>query len=119
MEANLDKHAGVICFLSGLEIPPGKYSVEHYIPKSRSLKILVESEENKFPSHKVINAIKSDRLPCEWEDTKWNLTYHALNDWHLKNDDKYFVARTLKNWETYIINPCEYCLLHCNGKTRQ
>lgn len=107
------KRLGDTCFLSGLTIPPGKYSVEHYVPISRAPRFVTDNKANKFPSHKVINAIKSDRLPCEWEDTKWNLTYHALNEWHLKQDDQYFVARTLKSWEHYFINPCEYCLLQC------
>lgn len=106
-----------ICFLSGLEIPPGKYTKEHYVPLSRAPDFITHDPANIFPAHRVINNIKQNFLPCEWEEKKWNLTYHALSDWHLKHADKYFVARTLKNWETYIINPCQYCLLHC-GQSR-
>lgn len=102
-----------ICFLSGLEIPPGKCSKEHYIPKSRAPYFITSDPRNIFPAHKIINHIKQNFLPCEWEDKKWDLTYCALHDWNLKQADKYFVVRTLQNWETYIINPCQYCLLHC------
>lgn len=104
---------GDICFLSGLKIPEGRYSTEHYVPVARAPRFITNDPANKFPSHRIINAIKSDRLGCEWEDTKWNLTYHALHKWNLKQDDAYFVARTLQNWEQYFINPCDYCLLHC------
>lgn len=109
---------GDTCFLSGLDIPPGKYSVEHYVPVARAPRFITNNPANKFPSHRVINAIKSDRLGCEWEETKWNLTYHALHSWRLKQEDAYFVARTLKNWEHYFINPCYYCLLQC-GKQKE
>ena len=102
-----------ICFLSGLEIPPGKYSKEHYVPISRAPRFITSNPANIFPAHRIINHIKQNFLPCEWEDKKWNLTYHALHDWNLKQADKYFVARTLQNWESYSINPCQYCLLHC------
>ena len=108
----------VICFLSGLEIPPGKQNKEHYCPKSRVPQFIWQSPANIHPAHKVINAIKSDRMPCEWEETKWNLAHHALHAWNLKQDDAYFVARTLQNWEKYVINPCEYCLMHCKGNQR-
>lgn len=106
-----------ICFLSGLEIPTGKQSVEHYCPKSRVPTFIWKNPDNIHIAHRTINAIKSDRLPCEWEQTKWNLTHHALHSWNLKQEDAYFVARTLQNWEQYIIDPCQYCLLHC-GKER-
>lgn len=106
-----------ICFLSGLEIPKGKYSREHYVPKSRTIPEIWSNPNNIFPSHKVINHIKSNFLPCEWESGKWSLTYRALHNWNLKNDDAEFVARTLLSWETYQIDPCEYCLIKCQ-KTR-
>lgn len=83
-----------ICFLSGLEIPPGKYSKEHYVPISRAPRFITSNPANIFPAHRIINHIKQNFLPCEWEDKKWNLTYHALHDWNLKQADKYFVART-------------------------
>jgi hypothetical protein len=111
MEINRD---GNICFLSGLEIPDGKRTIEHYVPLSRAPRFITTNPQNKFPAHRIINAIKSDRLPCEWEETKWNLTYRALHYWKLKQEDSYFIVRALQNWESYVINPCEYCLLQCN-----
>ena len=102
-----------ICFLSGLEIPPGKYSKEHYVPVSRAPHFITSDPANIFPAHKIINHIKQNFLPCEWEDKKWNLTYRALTTWNLKQADKVFVARTLQNWENYHLDPCKYCLLHC------
>ncbi len=102
-----------ICFLSGLEIPKGKYSKEHYVPKSRAPRFITANPDNIFPAHKIINHIKQNLLPCEWEDKKWTLTYHALHSWNLRHDDARFVARTLQNWESYHINPCKFCLLQC------
>ena len=113
----MTKRLGDICFLSGLVIPPGRYSIEHYVPVSRAPQELTSCKANQFPCHKTLNAIKSNRLPCEWEEVKWDVTYRALIRWHLKQADRVFIARTLENWEHYIINPCKYCLLQC-GKER-
>lgn len=104
------------CFLSGLEIPKGKQNIEHYVPRSRAPKFITSNPMNLFPAHKVINCIKGNLLPCEWEYTKYELSYKAVHNWHIRNDDREFVKQAIKNWETYIINPCQYCLLQCKTK---
>lgn len=116
LEDAMKKRLGQICFLSGLIIPTGKYSVEHYVPKSRAPLYITDSQFNKFPSHKVINAIKGNLLPCEWEEMKWDLSYKAVHSWNIRNDDKVFVEKALKNWQYYIVNPCDYCLLQCKQR---
>lgn len=104
------------CFLCGLIIPPGKLSVEHYCPKSRVDPVIANSSLNKFPAHRTINNIKGDLLPCEWEELKWNLCYRASHFWHIKTADKKYVEAALKNWETYTLDPCKFCLLHCKQR---
>ena len=101
------------CFLCGLEIPPGRFSWDHYVPKSLAPIEIVNSPFNKFPAHKVINSMKSNLLPCVWEDRKWDLAWYAIQEWNLKTADRNFIRRALVNWETYTLDPCHFCLLSC------
>lgn len=101
------------CFLCGLEIPPGRLSIEHYVPLSRADSVITGSPFNKFPAHKIINNMKGNLLPCEFEDRKWELAYKAIHFWSIKQVDKKYVERALKNWETYMLDPCHFCLLNC------
>lgn len=108
-----------ICILSGLEIPKGKQNIEHLVPKSRVPKYIANNPYNLYPAHKVINCIKGNLLPCEFERTKYSLAYHALQSWHIKSDDREFIRRTIENWETeYQPDWCSICLLKCKEKTR-
>lgn len=96
-----------VCFLSGIEIPKGKYSKEHYCPKSR-LKILAQHPYNIRPAIKIFNQIKGGRMPCEWESQKYDLIYYAYKNWNLKLSDKKLLRQALNGMPK--INPCEYCL---------
>lgn len=49
------------CVLSGIEIPTGKYSIEHYCPKSRMPTNLAQMPDNKFYAIKVFNQIKGGK----------------------------------------------------------
>lgn len=101
------------CFLSGLEAPLKKKSVEHYCPKSLVPQYIWDNSANKFYVHRELNWIKGARLPCEWEELKFDLCYKAMLHWRMKNDDREFVRKAIKNWEHYQLNPCQYCLLRC------
>lgn len=106
-----------VCILSGLEIPKGKMNREHLVPKSRGRKRIVDNPYNIYPCHKVLNSIKGNLLPCEWEERKWNLVYHAIFLWKLPDEDKDFLEKTLVNWEhNYKPNFCEICLLGCQNQ---
>lgn len=108
-----------ICILSGLEIPKGKQNREHLVPKSRAPQRITCNPLNIFPAHKVINSIKSDLLPCEWDESKWDLCFRAVHNWHIKEDDKDFIRQAIINWEKcYQPNFCEICLLKCKQKQR-
>lgn len=96
-----------ICFLSGIEIPKCKYSREHYCPKSR-LGIIAQHQYNIFPAIKIFNHIKGNLMPCEWEEQKYDLIYHAYKNWHIKPADKKLLRQALNGMPK--INACEYCI---------
>ena len=102
--------SGVICFLSGLEIPAGKVSREHYYPRSLLPSDIAGLKENKYPAYKILNNIKGNLCPCQWEEQKIELTLYAIKRYHIKSQTKQFLRATLKNWETYKINPCDFCI---------
>lgn len=96
-----------ICFLSGIEIPKGKYSREHYCPKSR-LGSAAQNHYNIYPAIKIFNHIKGNLMPCEWEEQKYDLIYHAYQNWHVKPEDRKLLRQALNGMPK--INPCEYCM---------
>ena len=109
---------GDICVLSNLEIPKGKQNIEHYAPKSRTQKHIWNNPANWFPAHKVVNSIKGNLFGCEFEEQKFDLTLYAMYNWKVKKEDKDFLKRTLEHWEEWHRNPCDICLLKCNGRQR-
>lgn len=103
-----------ICILSNLEIPEGKESREHYLPKNRTIKKLWNDPRNVFWAHYVLNSIKGDYLPCEWQELRWALTYNAIHKWRIQDDDKEFLRRAMRQWENgWSRNPCDLCLGKC------
>ena len=100
-----------ICFLSGLEIPKGRFSREHYYPVSLLPRNFKNMQQNIFPAHKVINEIKSNMLPCRWEEKKFDRVFYAIEHYDLRSADKEFCRKTLENWEVYRINPCQWCIM--------
>ena len=107
-----------ICFLSGLEIPKGRFSREHYFPQSKIPRNFHFTMQNIFPAHKVINEIKSSLLPCQWEEKKFDRVYYAIEHYDIRVADREFCRKTLENWEEYRINPCSWCIMQ-NNCTRQ
>lgn len=98
---------GEKCFLSGIEIPKGKHSVEHYVPKCRARDV-AQHPYNLFPAIKIINHIKGGLMPCEWEDRKYDLIYEAYKHWHIRRDDRPILRQALNGMPK--INPCEFCI---------
>lgn len=108
-----------ICILSGLEIPRGKKNLEHLVPRSRAPRYITNNPLNHFPAHKVINCIKGNLLPCEFEEEKFELSYHAIHNWHIRSDDREFVRHAIQNWENnYHPDWCKLCLLKCKEHSR-
>lgn len=107
-----------ICILSDLEIPKGKKNTEHYCPRSRVPKSIWNNPKNLFPAHKVVNCVKGNMMPCEWEEEKFDLTYHAMCHWNIRQADKEFLKQTLEHWEEWYRDPCKLCLMQCNGVQR-
>lgn len=107
-----------ICFLSGLEIPKGRFSKDHYFPRSRIPYNFHYTIQNIFPAHKVINEIKSNLLPCKWEEKKFDRVYFAIEHYDLRSADREFCRKTLENWEQYRIDPCVWCIMQNNCKKR-
>lgn len=99
-----------ICFLSGLEIPDGKQSLEHYYPKSLLPSRIYSLRENIVPACKIMNNVKGNLRPCEWEERKYGLTLYAIKKYHINNQNRKFLKKALLNWETYKINPCDHCV---------
>ena len=104
------KGSGIICFLSDLEIPIGKVTREHYYPKSHLPSKIYSMPFNIVPAHKIINNIKGDLLPCQWEQQKINLSYIAIKKYHITNQNRLFLKLAIDNWQFYKINPYKYCI---------
>lgn len=107
-----------ICFLSGLEIPAGRFSRDHWYPKSLIPKNFHFTKQNIFPAHKVVNEIKSNMKPCRWEEKKFDRVYYAIQHYDIRVKDREFLQKTLENWETYKIEPCTWCIMQekCNKR---
>lgn len=105
--------ADEICFLSGLPIKAGQFSVEHFAPRSRLPYYLAWSKFNLRPALKIMNCIKGDRFPCEWEEHKISLCHTALKKWNLKSFERDSIIKALKLFEKSdgSYNPCSDCVL--------
>lgn len=96
------------CILSGLEIPRGQMNREHYLPRSRVPRFIAQDQYNIFPAIRIINSIKGNLYPCEWENMKFGLVYRAYENYHLRHADKSIVKQAIEEMQS--INPCEHCL---------
>lgn len=108
----------MICFLSGLEIPKGRVSREHFFPHSLIPKGFYTTRNNIFPAHKVINEIKGCLKPCVWEEKKFDRVFYAIEHYDIRSADREFCRKTLENWEQYRIDPCAWCIMSENCKRR-
>ena len=105
-----------ICILSGLPIPAGQKSKEHYVPRSRLPDAYKGDRNNIYYAIRIINNIKGNLLPCEWEENKYHILTTALT-YHLTTTQKKLIHRAIDNMKHYTIDPCAYCILsttaHC------
>lgn len=98
-----------ICILSGLEIPKGQESKEHFCPRSILPPALSNHPWNVYLAIKIINNIKSNRFPCEWEEQKRGLYRYALVHYKLRHGDRQIIQQALNN-PYRLDNPCTYCI---------
>ena len=98
-----------VCFLSGIEIPKGQASIEHFAPRSRIPKAIAQQSYNLYPAIKVINFAKGDLMPCEWFAQREYRLQYAYKNWKLKAIDKKIIQKALKSGLPQM-NPCEYCI---------
>lgn len=106
------------CILSGLDIPDGKGNLEHLVPRGRVYP-LINGRSNVFPALKIINSIKGNLLPCEFEKLKYKLADKALNDWNIKQVDRNLIREAMIRWdEGYNPNWCDICILNCKERQR-
>lgn len=97
-----------ICILSGLEIPKGQLSTEHFLPRVFLPPELASHPNNLYPAIKVINNIKGALYPCEWIQYKDSLCWHAYVHYNLKQTEKEIILKALMH--PYEIHPCDYCI---------
>ena len=101
------------CFLSGLEIPNGEYSIDHFVAKFWLPQHLYNMKQNKVPAIKIMNFIKGTFMPCEWYDRRYELCEHALLHWNLTARRKGVIISALDRFATEKepFVPCQYCIL--------
>lgn len=111
---DLIKRGELKCCICGLLIRSTKdVSVEHWVPKSRTTNQFYSVPENKKPALKIINQIKGNLLPCEWEETKISRCYYALEHYNLNLHNKNLIIAALDRFATEKgpLNPCQHCVL--------
>ena len=97
-----------ICILSGLEIPQGKFSVEHYLPRAVCPEYIYNLPNNLFPAIKIYNQVKGHLFPCVWYERRYNLCYRALS-WNIKKSDRLLLLIGLEDGLPEY-DPCEICV---------
>ena len=102
-----------ICFLSGLEIPQGEFSTDHFVAKFWLPPNLYNIKENKVPAIKIMNFIKNVYMPCEWYDRRYEFCEHALLNWNLNQKRKNIIIKALDRFATEkeSLVPCQRCIL--------
>lgn len=98
-----------ICFLSGLEIPDGQLSVEHYYPISKLPERIANNHVNLYYSCKVFNMLKADSVPCVWREIREARCKYALEHYHLSRVEKKLIKTVLDKGFPER-NPCDYCI---------
>lgn len=113
------KTGNLYCVLSGLPILQKQdLSLEHYYPKVLDVDGNTYDVKNIFPAIKIINNIKSNKKPCEWENEKFDILYHAVYHYRLNDHDYNIVVAAINNIDNYRINPCLFCINNIKCKQK-
>lgn len=84
---------------------------EHYAPKSRVPYYIAQNPYNIRPALAIINHIKGNLFPCEWQDARLRLCYRALQNYHLKPAWRQQVRAAIANYESApAADPCADCI---------
>ena len=85
-------------------------------PKYAELHAVVFDEYNLRPSIKIVNNIKGNLLPCEWEEQKVSRVYKAIYTYKLDSYELSLLKKLLEKWiKAPIVKPCNKCGLALNG----
>lgn len=100
------------CCLSGLPIiNKSDWSREHYAPKSRIPPELAQNPYNIRPALKIINNIKGDLFPCEWQDVRLARCYKAIATYHLSHRHHQQILQAISIFESVQpTNSCQGCI---------
>lgn len=101
-------HDMTICILSGLEIPRGHESIEHFMPRFYLPARIANDPDNLYLAIRILNSLKGALRPCEWIDQRYDICYHAYHKYNLRQANKQIVRQALNGMA--IINPCQYCI---------
>ena len=110
------------CFLSGEPIiRPKDLTREHYCPKSKLPLSIASEPYNIKPAIKIINNIKGDLFPCEWEEQKIGRVYNAIINYNLDNYERALLSLVLEKYKIQgKRDVCPLCVLHklklCNER---
>lgn len=114
----------IYCYLCDEPILRSKdLTKEHYCPKSRVPRYIAQSPYNIKPAIKIVNNIKGNLMPCEWEEQKVFLIYRALQCYHLDRFERQLLTRVLDKYQSegpqYVCNQCAMKKFdQCKGKER-
>lgn len=97
------------CFLSGYEIPDGKYSRDHWLPRAVCPEYVYSLPANIKPAIKIFNQVKAAYYPCQWYAMRYELCYHAYEHWNIKESDRRLLGRAVLNGMPEY-DPCKYCV---------
>lgn len=133
--ADYNMRGSLVCYLSGEPIVRQKdITTEHYVPKSiarpgqpnyAELHAIVTAPYNLHPAIKIVNNIKGNLLPCEWENQKTIRVSTALQKYNLDAYERGLLKKLLLVWgkDKPTGKPCNKCALwlykQCNGSGYQ
>lgn len=108
----MSKRKPIICGLTGLEIPEGEFSIDHYVAKYWLPSNIANLPQNKIPAMKIINTVKGIMFPCEWAENRYYACYNAALNWKLKPKQLAILSNAVILFKDMPIeNPCTKCIL--------
>lgn len=110
------------CFLSDEPIIRIKdLTKEHYCPKSKVPPYVANDPYNIKPAIKIVNNIKGDLFPCEWEEQKTERIYKAICNYNLDSYERALLGMLFEKFKIQgPLDVCPYCILYklniCNSR---